>query len=222
MGKHPLTLLILLFYIRPLSFCEAGVQSKKHPRPQSKKEQTFYISLLSRQWGSKPCHTCDFLYWNAFLGPYVLQDWNLTKSFQSISLKSSAELLRLHCIGRVYRRGWCGPACVCVCVVQCLPFLFSHTMVFIARAREKRVVLLVFIRRLLNVFFYFFFAWVLIPVTQFTSQLLCLCSERRDIKPRLQFAQWQTTQKACLPPWHLTGGGDTLGWEGECNYSNEI
>lgn len=86
-GKHPLTLRILLFYIRPLSFCETGVQSKKHPRPQSKKEQTFQISLLSRQWGSKPCHTCDFLYWNAFLGPYVLQDWNLTKSFQSISLK---------------------------------------------------------------------------------------------------------------------------------------
>lgn len=34
-----------------------------------------------------------------------------------------------------------------------------------------------------------FLAWVLIPVTQFTSQLLCLCSQRRDIKPRLQFAQ---------------------------------
>jgi len=34
-----------------------------------------------------------------------------------------------------------------------------------------------------------FLAWMLIPVTQFTSQLLCLCSQQRDIKPRLQFAQ---------------------------------
>lgn len=43
----------------------------------------------------------------------------------------------------------------CVCVwggVRCLPFLFSHTMVFIARAREMWPVLLVFIRLLLSVF----------------------------------------------------------------------
>lgn len=38
-------------------------------------------------------------------GPYVLQNWNLTKSFQSISLKWWAELLRLRCTGCVY---YCG------------------------------------------------------------------------------------------------------------------
>lgn len=37
--------------------------------------------------------------------PYVLQNWNLTKSFQSISLKWWAELLRLRCTGCVY---YCG------------------------------------------------------------------------------------------------------------------
>lgn len=41
-----------------------------------------------------------------------------------------------------------------VCVCGTLPaFPFSHTMVFIARAREMRPVLLVFIRLPLGVFF---------------------------------------------------------------------
>lgn len=97
--------------------------------------------------------------------------------------------------------------CVCVCVVQCLPFLFLIQWSLLP-GPEKCERRSWFSSGACSMFF----AWVLIPVTQFTSQLLCLCSERRDIKPRLQFAQWQTTQKACLPP--LTSDSPRHFWMG--------
>lgn len=123
-------------------------------------------------------------------GLYALQNWNLTKSVQSISLKWRAELLRLHCTGSVY---YCGLSF----------FLYNRIFFFFfAPGRRDATDAPGFHHACSSMLF---FAWVLIPVTHFTSQLLCLCSRQRDIKPRLHFAQWQTTQKTCLQLWHLTG-----------------
>lgn len=57
----------------------------------------------------------------------------------------------------VWTAYWCclrARACVfvCACVARCPPFLFSHTMVFIAGAIEMRPMPLVFIRRLFSIF----------------------------------------------------------------------
>jgi len=83
--------------------------------------------------------------------PYVLQDWNLNKKLSAhlFEVRSWITLASLHSL--------CVPLLimslsVCVCVAWCLPFLFSHTIVFIARAREMWSVLLVFIRLLYSVF----------------------------------------------------------------------
>lgn len=76
------------------------------------------------------------------------------KSYKKLSahlfeVRSRITLASLH---RLCVLLWIMSLSVYVCVVRCLPFLFSHTMVFIARAREIRPVLLVFIRRVLSVF----------------------------------------------------------------------
>lgn len=141
-----------------------------------------YLSVI---WGGHSSVTPVIFSIEMHFGPYVLQNWNLTKSVQSISLKWRAELLWLHCTGCVY---YCG-----------LSFFLYNSIFFLAA--EMWPMLLVFITPAARCFF----AWVLIPVTHFTSQLLCLCSRQRDIKPRLHFARWQTTQKTCLLLWHLTG-----------------
>lgn len=111
---------------------------------------------LSVIWGGHSSVTPVIFSIEMHFGPYVLQNWNLTKSVQSISLKWRAELLWLHCTG---------------CVSYCGLSSFSYNSIFFLAA-EMWPLLLVFIRPAA----WCFFAWVLIPVTHFTSQLLCLCS----------------------------------------------
>lgn len=118
-------------------------------RPQSEKDQTLRFTSQSSV-GSELCHTCDFLYWNAFL---ALCTAGLKSNKKlSVHLFEVASWITLASLHRLCVLLWIMSLSVCVCVVQCLTFLFSHTMVFIARAREMRPVLLVFIRLLLNVF----------------------------------------------------------------------
>lgn len=119
------------------------------PRSLSEEHQTLKFTSHSSV-GSKLCHTCDFLHWNAFLALCTTGlKSNKKLSAHLFEVESWITLASLH---RSCVLLWIMSECVCVSVVRCLPFLFSHTMVFIARAREMRPVLLVFIRLLLSVF----------------------------------------------------------------------
>lgn len=69
-----------------------------------RKSPNFEIHL-SVIWGGHSSVTPVIFSIEMHFGPYVLQNWNLTKSVQSISLKWRAELLWLHCTGCVY---YCG------------------------------------------------------------------------------------------------------------------
>lgn len=154
---------------------------------------------------SKLCHTRDFLHWNAFLALCTAGlKSNKKLSAHLFEVGSWITLASLH---RLCVLLWIMSLSMCVCAVRCQPFLFLIQWSLLP-GPEKRDQCSWFSSGYCSLFF---FAWVLIPVTQFTSQLLCLCSQRRDIKPRLQFAQWQTTQKACLLLWHLTGLDTWLG-----------
>lgn len=156
--------------------------------------------------GSKLCHTCDFLHWNAFLALCTAElKSNKKLSAHLFEVRSWITLASLH---RLCVLLWIMSLSVYVCVVRFLPFLFFSYNGLYCQGQRNGTSAPGFHQATAQCFL----AWVLIPVTQFTSQLLCLCSQRRDIKPRLQFAQWQTTQKACLLVWRLTGL-DTLGWE---------
>lgn len=175
------------------------------PGPLSVDHQTLKFTSHSSV-RSKLCHTRDFLHWNAFLALCTAGlKSNKKLSAHLFEVGSWITLASLH---RLCVLLWIMSLSMCVCVVRCLPFLFLIQWSLLP-GPEKCDQCSWFSSGYCSVFF---FAWVLIPVTQFTSQLLCLCSQRRDIKPRLQFAQWQTTQKACLLLWHLTGL-DTFGWE---------
>lgn len=119
------------------------------PRQLSEEHQTLKFTSHSSV-GSKLCHTCDFLHWNAFLALCTAGlKSNKKLSAHLFEVGSWITLASLH---RLCVLLWIMSLSVYVCVVWCLPFLFSHTMVFIARAREMRPVLLVFIRLLLSVF----------------------------------------------------------------------
>ena len=65
------------------------------------KNTKLWSSIHTHLWGQSSVTLVIFSIEMHFC-PYVLQDWNLTKSFQLISLKWGAELLWLHCIGCVY------------------------------------------------------------------------------------------------------------------------
>ena len=113
------------------------------------------LSKSSRLWNSLRTHlrghisvTLVIFPIEMHFWPYVLKDWNLTKSFQHHFFEvwswiTLASLLRL-CVDNVW-------VCMCVWHGACL-FFFSDTMAFIARAREMRPMLLVSIRLLLSVF----------------------------------------------------------------------
>lgn len=118
-------------------------------RPLSGEHQTLKFTSHSSV-GSKLCHTCDFLHWNAFLALCTAGlKSNKKLSAHLFEVGSWITLASLH---RLCVLLWIMSLSVCVCVARWLPFLLSHTMVFIARAKEMRPVLLVFIRLLLSVF----------------------------------------------------------------------
>lgn len=174
------------------------------PRPPLDEHRTLKFTSHSSM-RSKLCHTCDFLQWNAFLALCTAGlKSNKKLSAHLFEVQSWITLASLH---RLCVLLWIMFLSVYVCVVCCLPFFLSYNSLYCQGQRNVTSA-----PGFHQAPAQCFLAWVLIPVTQFTSQLLCLCSQWRDIKPRLQFAQWQTTQKACLLPWHLTGL-DTPGWK---------
>lgn len=140
---------ITTFCIQMLSFCEAGLSTYLFPRPLSEEHQTLKFTSHSSV-GSKLCHTCDFLNWNAFLALCTAGlKSNKKLSAHLFEVGSWITLASLH---RLCVLLWIMSLSVCVHVCGTMPFLFSHTMVLIARAREMWPVLLVFIRLLLSVF----------------------------------------------------------------------
>lgn len=116
------------------------------PGPLSERQTLKFTSHSSV--GSKLCHTCDFLHWNAFL---ALCTAGLKSNKKlSVHLFEVGNRITLALLHRLCALLWIMSACVYVCVVCCLPFLFSpRTMVL---TREMWPELLVFIRLLLSVF----------------------------------------------------------------------
>lgn len=188
-----------------LHWCLAFVKQNStcvFPRPLLEKQQTLKFTLHSSE-RSKLCHTCDFPHWNAFLALCTAGlKSNKKLSAHLFEVRSRITRASLH---RLCVLLWI--MCLCVRgVVPAFPF-FSYNGLY-CQGQRNATRALGFHQATAQCFL----AWVLIPVTQFTSQLLCLCSQWRDIKPRLQFAQWQTTLKARLLLWLLTFL-DTLGWD---------
>lgn len=167
------------------------------PRLLSEEHETLKFTSHSSV-GSKLCHTCDFLHWNAFLALCTAGlKFNRKLSAHLFEVGSWITLASLH---RLCALLWIMSLSVYVCVVRCLLFLFFSYNGLYCQGQRNVTSATGFHQATAQCFR----AWVLIPVTPFTSQLLCLCSQQHDIKPRLQFAQWQTTQNACLLVWHLT------------------
>lgn len=119
------------------------------PWPQSNVHQTLKFTSHSSV-GSKLCHTCDFLHSNAFLA--------LCSAGLKSNKKLSAHLFEVRSwitLASLHRL--CAPLlimserlCVCGMVLTFPVFLIQYF--FIARAREIRSVLLVFIRPMFSVF----------------------------------------------------------------------
>lgn len=92
------------------------------PNPQSEKVETLKFTSQSSM-GSMLCHTCDFLYWNAFLACATVLKSNKKLSVHLFEVVSWITLASLH---RFCALLWIMSRSVCMCgMVPACPF-FSY------------------------------------------------------------------------------------------------